>query len=125
MKKQIRVLAVDDEPNVLELVSRVLESAGYSVVSTTDSRAALALMEEHKPQLAILDIMMPGLDGLQLLGLIRERSDIPVIMLTGIGNMAAVRDTLALGADDYMKKPFSTAELLARVKAKLRRASIQ
>ena len=82
------------------------------------------LLEEHRPDLVILDIMMPEFDGLQVLSLIRQSSDIPVIMLTARTEVTILRDALVLGADDYVRKPFGTQELLARIQAKLRRAGI-
>ena len=83
---------------------------------------ALALLEKRRPDLVILDIVMPGLDGFQVLDMIRQHSNVPVIILTGRCEVTTVRDALALGADDYVRKPFSTLELLARIRAKLRRA---
>ncbi len=121
MKRKQLILAVDDEQDILRLLNRILESAGYDVALATNSALALELLEKHKPDLVLLDIRMPALDGFQTLALIRQRSTVPVIMLTGNRDVTAVRDTLGLGADDYVRKPFSTPELLARIKAKLRR----
>ena len=112
-------MAVDDEPGVLKLLTNILKPEGYTVITSDNSRIALDLWEEHNPDLVILDIKMPGLDGLQLLDLIRKRSTVPVIMLTAKGD--AVCDALGLGADDFMSKPFRKNELMARIKAKLRR----
>ena len=125
MKKCPSIMAVDDEQAILSLLKRTLEPEGYRVIVADNGRAALALLEEHKPDLVILDIMMPGLDGFQVLDLIRQRSNIPVIMLTARGEVTTVRDSLSLGADDYVRKPFSTRELLARIRAKLRRAGAE
>lgn len=125
MKKRTSIMVVDDEQAILSLLSRILESEGYSVVGAADGESALALLERQEPDLAILDIMMPGLNGFQVLELIRQHSDIPIIMLTGNREVTALRDAVALGADDYLRKPFSTRELLARVRAKLRRVSQQ
>jgi len=83
----------------------------------------LALLEEWKPDLVILNIIMPGMDGFQVLDLIRQRSNIPVIMLTARREVTTLHDALALGADDYVRKPFATRELVARVRAKLRRTT--
>lgn len=121
MKRKQLILAVDDEPDILRLLNRILESAGYDVALAANGTLALELLEKHKPDLILLDIRMPELDGFQVLGLIRQRSAVPVIMLTGNRDVTAVRDTLDLGADDYIRKPFSTPELLARIRAKLRR----
>jgi len=123
MKKRTRVMAVDDEQAILSLLKRTLEPEGYDVVVAADGRSALALLEKSKPDLVLLDIMMPGLDGFQVLDLIRQRSNVPVIMLTARLEATTVRDTLALGADDYVRKPFGKGELIARIRAKLRRAT--
>ncbi len=121
MKKQSSIMVVDDEQEILRLLKRTLEPEGYDVVTANGGVSALLLMEERRPDLVILDIMMPGLDGFQVLDLIRERSNIPVIMLTARGEVTTVRDALVLGADDYIRKPFYIRELLARIRAKLRR----
>lgn len=121
MKKHPYIMVVDDEQTILNLLKRTLEPEGYGVVTAADGRSALALLEEHKPDLVILDIMMPGLDGFQVLDLIRQRSDVPVIMLTARREVNTLRDALALDADDYVRKPFHTGELVARIRAKLRR----
>ncbi len=122
MKKRPYIMVVDDDQEVLKMLSCILELEGYRVATTTDGRAALALLEEQRPDLVILDIMMPEPDGFQVLDLIRQRCDFPVIMLTGRREVTTLREALALGADDYVRKPFHTRELLARIKAKLRRA---
>ena len=122
MKKHPCIMVVDDEQAILRLLSRTLEPEGYDVVLADNGRSALVLLEEHTPDLVILDIMMPGLDGFQVLDLIRQRSNIPVIMLTAKREVNTARDALNLGADDYVRKPFGKAELLARIRAKLRRA---
>ena len=121
MKKHPYIMVVDDEQTILNLLKRTLEPEGYGVVTAADGRSALALLEEHKPDLVILDIMMPGLDGFQVLDIIRQRSDVPVIMLTARREVNTLRDALALGADDYVRKPFHRGELVARIRAKLRR----
>ncbi|GAF88395.1 unnamed protein product, partial [marine sediment metagenome] len=105
--------------------SRTLEPEGYGVVVAADGGSALTLLEDCRPDLVILDIMMPGLNGFQVLDLIRQRSSVPVIMLTARGEVTTLRDALSLGADDYVRKPFSTQELLARIRAKLRRAGAE
>jgi len=122
MKKHPSIMVVDDEQSIRRLLNRTLELEGYGVILADNGRAALDLLEEHRPDLVILDIMMPGLDGFQALDLIRQRSNVPVIMLTAKREVNTVRDTLTLGADDYVRKPFHRQELLARIKAKLRRA---
>jgi len=122
MKNHPNIMVVDDNQEMLRMLKRTLELEGYDVATAADGSSALALLEEWKPDLVILDIMMPGLDGFQVLDLIRQRSNIPVIMLTARREVTTLRDALALGADDYVRKPFATRELVARVRAKLRRA---
>ena len=122
MRKHMCIMVVDDEQAILRLLKRTLEPEGYGVVLADNGRSALTLLEEHWPDLVILDIMMPGLDGFQVLDFIRQRSSVPVIMLTARGEVTTLRDALSLGADDYVRKPFRTQELLARIRAKLRRA---
>ena len=116
-----RVLVVDDEEIVRNSLQRVLKEAGYDVVTAANGQEALDKMSQLKIKLVLLDIKMPGLDGFQVLDLIRKSSNVPVIMLTAVQEMTTVRDTLSLGADDYVRKPFHTRELLARIQAKLRR----
>lgn len=126
MNEQVNILAVDDDEEVLILLRRILEEAGYNVVTACGGEEALAMLSEQRenwPDLAILDIMMPGLDGLELLDIIRQRFDIPVIMLSAKQEVTSVRDAIDLGADDYVRKPFRPLELLARVKAKIAQAS--
>ena len=120
--EQGRILVVDDEESVRDLLQRVLKEAGYNVVTAANGQEALDKVSQFNVSLVLLDIKMPGLNGFQVLDHIRQRSDIPVIMLTAIGEVTNVRDSLALGADDYIRKPFKTRELLARIQAKLRRA---
>ena len=120
MKKQQLILVVDDDREMLKMLNRTLELEGYGVALADDGRSALTMLEEREPDLVLLDIVMPEMDGFKVLGLIRQRYTMPVIMLTGRCEVTALRDALVLGADDYVKKPFSTRELLARVRAKLR-----
>ena len=122
MERAPYIMVVDDDVDTLKLVRHILELEGYAVSVATDSRFALALLEERMPDLILLDIMMPDLDGFQFLYLLRQRSGVPVIMLTGRTEMALLKKALLLGADDYVKKPFSTRVLVARIQAKLRRA---
>ncbi len=122
------ILVVDDEEHVRKLLQRILEDAGYDVLMAGSGEEALSILsqqKEHSPDLIILDIMMPGLSGLEVLDIIRGRFDIPVIMLTAKQAVTTVRDALDIGADDYVRKPFRTTELVARVKAKLRRAGLK
>jgi len=121
MNEKAYILVVDDDHEILEMVERVLKLEGYEVGTAVDGETGLAMMEERQPDLVILDIMMPGLDGFQVLDLIRRRSDVPVIMLTARSETPIAGDALDLGADDYVRKPFAIRELMARIKAKLRR----
>lgn len=116
------ILVVDDEENTRILLQRILKEAAYGVVTASSGQEVLDKLSLASINLVLLDIRMPVLDGFQTLALIREQSNIPVIMLTGIDEVTSVRDALTLGADDYVRKPFHARELLARIKAKLRRA---
>ncbi|KXG78465.1 Alkaline phosphatase synthesis transcriptional regulatory protein PhoP [Fervidicola ferrireducens] len=119
-----KILVVDDEPFIVELVKFNLESAGYEVITASDGHEALKLIEKEHPDLIILDIMLPGIDGMEIcraLRFKRETRDIPVILLTAkTGEIDKVLG-LEMGADDYITKPFSPRELVARVRAVLRR----
>jgi DNA-binding response OmpR family regulator len=123
MKKHTCIMAIDDEREILRLLRNILEDEGYDFVGANSGDAAFSLMRSQHPDLIILDIMMPGINGLQVLDRIRQESDIPVIMLTGIGEVTALRDAVEFGADDYVRKPFYPLELVARVRAKLRRVT--
>ena len=126
MKKRPYIMVVDDEQAILRLLKRTLEPEGYGVILADSGSSALDLLEDSRPDLVILDIMMPGgLDGFQVLDLIRQRSNVPIIMLTARCEVTTLRDALSLGADDYVKKPFGRGELLARIRAKLRRAGVE
>jgi DNA-binding response OmpR family regulator len=116
------VLVVDDEPVVRDVVVRYLEQEGYRTLQAGDGDSARALLEREEPSLVVLDLMLPGTDGLALCRWIRGRSQLPVIMVTALGEESDRLAGLELGADDYLTKPFSPRELVARVKAVLRRA---
>jgi DNA-binding response OmpR family regulator len=118
-----KILVVDDEPHLLKLVRSNLEAAHYKVTVAMDGPSALAMMEAEGADLVVLDIMMPGLDGFEVLQKIREFSVVPVIILTAKDQEVDVVKGLRLGADDYIRKPFSVHELLARVEAVLRRGA--
>ncbi len=116
------ILVVDDESRIVKLVRDYLERAGLAVLTASDGEAALAMARREKPDLIVLDLMLPGIDGLDVCRRLRQESGVPIIMLT-----ARVEETdrivgLELGADDYVTKPFSPGELVARVRATLRRA---
>src|SRR5262249_3096707 len=117
------VLVVDDEPIVREVVVRYLEREGFETLEAGDGDEARAVLERHTPSLVVLDVMLPGTDGLTLCRWIRGRSDVPVIMLTARGEEADRIVGLELGADDYVTKPFSPRELAARVRTVLRRSN--
>jgi len=117
-----RVLVVEDDPTVAEVVARYLEREGFVVESVGDGKQALARADERLPDLVVLDIMLPGLDGLEVCRRLRSLAPIPVVMLTARGSEEDRVLGLELGADDYVSKPFSPRELTARVKAVLRRA---
>ncbi len=117
------VLVVDDEPAVRDVVVRYLEQDGYRALEAGDGERARTLLEQESPGLVILDLMLPGIDGLSLCRWIRSRSAVPVIMITALGEESDRLAGLEIGADDYLTKPFSPRELMARVKAVLRRAS--
>jgi DNA-binding response OmpR family regulator len=116
-----RILVVEDEPMVAEVVERYLHRDGYTVRRVQDGAQALAAVDQFQPDLIVLDVMLPGLDGLEVCRRVRARSDTPVIMLTARGEELDKLLGLGLGADDYVTKPFSPPELVARVKAVLRR----
>lgn len=116
-----RVLVVDDDAKTVELVQLYLKRDGYKVLSAYDGTEALRLARETKPDLIVLDLMLPGLDGLEVCRKLREESDVPIIMLTARTTETDRLKGLDLGADDYVTKPFSPRELAARVRAVLRR----
>jgi DNA-binding response OmpR family regulator len=116
------VLVVDDEPIVRDVVVRYLEREGYATLEAGDGDDARRLVERESPDLVVLDVMLPGTDGLELCRWIRARSELPVIMLTARGEEADRIVGLELGADDYVTKPFSPRELAARVRTVLRRS---
>lgn len=122
MNDRQRIMVVDDDREMLKLLTRILELEDFDAVIVDDGDSALTLLDKINPDLVILDIKMPGLDGFQILDLIRERSSVPVIMLTAINEVASLQKALSLGADDYIRKPISTRSLIARIRAKLRRA---
>ena len=120
--KKPHILTADDDPQILRLVSRNLELEGYEVVTATDGAQALERFETQRFDLGILDVMMPQLDGFTVLTRVREFSSVPIIMVTARGQDQDKIHGLDLGADDYLAKPFSVEELLARVRSVLRRS---
>lgn len=116
-----KILVVDDEPSIINLVSAYLKPEGYEVYTAADGNAGLKAARAFKPDLIILDLMLPGIDGIELLSRLRRESDVYVIMLTARSDETDKIVGLSVGADDYVTKPFSPRELAARVKAALRR----
>jgi len=117
------VLVVDDEPMVREVVARYLERDGITVHEIGDGEAAMTWLSGHRPALVVLDVMLPGVDGLQILRTLREMGDVPVILLTARADEVDRVVGLELGADDYVVKPFSPRELAVRVRNVLRRST--
>lgn len=117
------ILLVEDAVDLAQVITRELEAVGYRVVLAADGLQALDLHAQHRPDLVILDWMLPGLDGLEVLRRIRQTSAVPVLMLTARSEEMDRVVGLEVGADDYLTKPFSTRELIARVRALLRRIS--
>lgn len=118
-----KILVVEDAVDLAQVIARELEAAGYQVFSSVDGLTALEMQAQHQPDLIILDWMLPGLDGLEVLRRIRQASAVPVLMLTARGEEMDRVIGLEVGADDYLTKPFSMRELVARVRALLRRLS--
>lgn len=115
------ILIIEDNQDMLQLLKRILEPEGYRVILATDGANGMILLRESKPDLVLLDIMMPGPDGFMTLNSIRQCSNVPVIIVTAKRETETLQRAIDLGADDYVKKPFRPGELLARIKAKLRR----
>jgi len=120
---QYKILIVDDDENICELLRIYLEKDNFETLVANDGRKAVELNEKHSPDLILLDIMLPELDGWQVCREIRKTSEVPIIMLTAKGETFDKILGLELGADDYVTKPFDTKEVIARIKAVLRRSS--
>lgn len=120
MENRASILVVDDDPDILSFLRRGLAFEGYRVETADDGTRALAKAKEQEPDLVILDVMMPGTDGIEVSRRLRQRSDVPILMLTARDTVADRVAGLNSGADDYMVKPFAFDELLARVRALLR-----
>ena len=121
MATRTTILLVDDDPQIIRFVRANLEAAGYRLLTSTDPLDALELVDLEMPDMIILDVMMPGIDGYEFCQRIREFSNMPIIMLTARDETQDKVKGLSLGADDYLTKPFSIQELLARVEAVMRR----
>ncbi len=119
--KKTMILTADDDPQLLRLVARNLQLEGYDVLTASDGKQAIEQIEAHQPDLVLLDVMMPKMDGFSVCQRVREFSTVPIIIVTARGQDQDKIRGLDLGADDYLTKPFSVDELLARVRAVLRR----
>jgi DNA-binding response OmpR family regulator len=120
----MRILVVDDDPPSVKMTAFLLREEGYEVITADNGRTALEMVESEAPDLVILDVMMPHVDGLEVTRRMRQAMDVPIIMLSAKGETADKVLGLEVGADDYLGKPFEPSELLARVKAVLRRSEI-
>ena len=120
MSAEAKLLVVDDEFNILELLATSLRFAGFEVVTAGNGREAIEKAENEQPDLIVLDVMMPGMDGFDVCRAIRRVSDAPIVMLTARSDTSDVVTGLEAGADDYVPKPFKPKELVARVRARLR-----
>lgn len=123
--KKLLVLVVDDDIRMLRMMKRVLELEGFQVLAASSGEASLKIFEKETPDLVLLDIMMPDMDGYSVCQRIREFSQVPIIMVTAKGDDKEKVEGLDIGADDYVTKPFSASELAARVRAVLRRIGTQ
>jgi len=122
MHTQQLVLAIDDEPGLLRLLRTQLSSEGFRVVTASHGEEAMTIAEEQRPDIVLLDLMMPGMSGLDVMSALRARSDVPIVLLTAKGDDQDKVRGLEMGADDYLAKPFSPEELFARIRAVLRRS---
>lgn len=119
-----KILVIDDEPSILNLVSSYLKKDGFEVYTSADGPSGLKAARAYKPDLIVLDLMLPGMDGLEVLTRLRRESDVYVILLTARTEETDKIVGLSVGADDYVTKPFSPRELIARIKAALRRIQV-
>ena len=124
VREQVRILAVDDDLQALRYIRDALIKSGYAVIATSDPEDVLRLVEENKPHLVILDLMLPGVDGIDLMKDIVAAGDVPVIFVSAYGQDRLVARAFEMGADDYVVKPFSPTELVARIKTALRRRTL-
>ncbi|HHV45751.1 MAG TPA: response regulator transcription factor [Tissierellia bacterium] len=124
MQNSAKILVVDDDPNVFELIKLYADMEGFQVVGVNNGDLALSAFDKENPDVIILDLMLPGTDGMTLCRKFREMRMVPIIMLTARGEEADRILGLEMGADDYVSKPFSPRELMARIKAVMRRANL-
>jgi len=120
-----KILVIDDEPSIVNLVSAYLKPEGYEVYTASDGIAGLKAARTYKPDLIVLDLMLPGMDGIEILSRLRRESDVYVILLTARTEETDKIVGLSVGADDYVTKPFSPRELVARIKSALRRLQVE
>ena len=120
-----RILVVDDDEALSEMIGIVLRNDGFDPVFCADGAKALEVFQDNKPDLVLLDLMLPGMDGIEVCRLIRAESDVPIVMLTAKSDTSDVVRGLESGADDYVAKPFKPAELVARVRARLRPGDVK
>ncbi|HOG46604.1 MAG TPA: response regulator transcription factor [Anaerolineae bacterium] len=118
----MRILVVDDDPPSVKMTAFLLREEGYEVITADNGRTALEILQSEAPDLVIMDVMMPHIDGLEVTRRIRQTMDVPIIILSAKGETADKVSGLQVGADDYLSKPFEPSELIARVKAVLRRS---
>lgn len=123
MKPGAKVLVVDDEPQIRRSLQVSLEEKGYGVLLAEDAEKALHLLNDHPPDVIVMDLLLPGIDGIELTSRIRKQSTVPIIFVSAIGEERKKVEALELGADDYVTKPFGMEELLARIRSLLRRTA--
>lgn len=119
------IMVVDDDQDLAEMLGIVLTGSGFEVDLVNSGDQVMAIFEQHEPDLVLLDVMLPGLSGIEVCTLIREKSMVPIVMLTAKGDSYDVVKGLEAGADDYVVKPFNPSELVARIKVRLRRSSTE
>lgn len=120
-----RILVVDDDPSISEMVAILLESEGFDVTICADGLSVLPLYRAERPDLVLLDVMLPGLNGVQVCQALRDESDVPIIMMSALTDSVDVIAGLEAGADDYVTKPFENSVLMARIKARMRRQDLE
>lgn len=120
-----RILVVDDDPSISEMVAILLESEGYEVAVCADGLSVLPLYRAERPDLVLLDVMLPGMNGVQVCSALRDESDVPIIMMSALTDSVDVIAGLEAGADDYVTKPFENSVLMARIKARMRRQELE
>ena len=121
METRPLIMVIDDDQEILTLLFRILQLEGFSVITAPDYNSALALLNDYTPDLVVLDIRVPGADDLQVLNMVRHRTNAPMIMLTALDEPEPLRQAPFSDADDYVRKPFSARELVVRIRANLAR----